>query len=261
MGKTLMVMTMLVLAVATAHATQFVIKDVPAYAWYHGCGPTAAASILGYYDMHGYDNLFDASGWEDVSLTKNVKDEISSPEHNAKYDRDPNIASLPDPQDTSIADFFHTSETLPYGWSYLSSADNAFTEYAAYRGYDDWSAWNSGFSRFSFTDLMYEIDNNSPLMFLVDTDGNGRTDHFVPIFGYNDATMQYACYTTWSEGEDIRWHDYQSMGNRWGVGYATIVRTGIPDTPAPIPEPATMLLFGTGLAALAGYRKRQAKIK
>ena len=36
------------------------LENVPAYDWYHGCGPTAAASIIGYYDMQGYSNLFDA---------------------------------------------------------------------------------------------------------------------------------------------------------------------------------------------------------
>ncbi len=40
---------------------------------------------------------------------------------------------------------------------------------------------------------------------------------------------------------------------------AWAVRDG--DSTAPVPEPATMLLFGVGLAGLAGYRRRQAMKK
>nr|WP_321400535.1 C39 family peptidase [uncultured Desulfobacter sp.] len=240
-----------------ANATSVVLSDIPAYYWYHGCGPTAAASIFGYYDLSGYDSLFDASGWDEVKLTSNVKDEISSPAHNAKYDPHPDAVG-PDPPDTSIADFFHTSENQPYGWSYLSEADDAFREYASYRGYDDWAAWNESFSRGEFTwdDFTNEIDNGRPMMFLIDTDGNGGTDHFVPVFGYNDQTMEYACYTTWSESEVISWRSFRGMGNSWGIGYATFVVPGAADT---VPEPATILCFSMGLIGFAWiHRKKEA---
>jgi len=237
-----------------ANATSVVLSDVPAYKWYHGCGPTAAASVFGYYDLNGYDSLFNASGWDDVKLTSNVTDEISSPAHNSKYDAHPDKDG-PDPQDTSIADFFHTSEGIPYGWSYLSYADDTFEDYASYRGYDDWNAWNESFASGAFTweDFTNEIDNGRPMMFLVDTDANGGTDHFVPVFGYDDETMQYACYTTWSESERISWRSFQGMGNSWGIGYATFVLPGAPDS---VPEPATIIFFGIGLIGLAGMSRK-----
>jgi hypothetical protein len=56
------------------------------------------------------------------------------------------------------------------------------------------------------------------MVFLVDTDGNGDTDHFVPVIGYDDASPhKYACYTTWTSMPGIRWYNFQSVGNNWGV--------------------------------------------
>jgi hypothetical protein len=231
------------------------IADVPAYEWYHGCGPTAAGSIVGYYDLHGYDALFNASGWDDVRLTVNVQDEISSPEHNAVYDPDPDQGLAP--PDTSIADFFHTSEgDLGFGWSYLSYADDAFTGYADYRGYSDWLAWNAAYeSEFTWEDLVGEIDSDRPMMFLVDSDGDGDTDHFVPVIGYDDVTMQYGFYDTWSENESIRWETFQETSDRWdwGVGYATFIRPGV----TTIPEPGSMMLMALGLIGFGVAHKKR----
>ena len=43
-----------------AFGSVMLLSDVPSYSWYHGCGPTAAASVLGYWDLHGYTNMFTA---------------------------------------------------------------------------------------------------------------------------------------------------------------------------------------------------------
>lgn len=240
--------TVIFLLAINANATSVVLSEMPAYNWYHGCGPTAAASIFGYYDLNGYDFLFAASGWDDVRVRSNVQDEISSPAHNED-------ASDPASPDTSIADFFHTSENKPDGWSYLRDADDAFIDYASYRGYNDWDAWNESFTKKEFTwnDFTNEIDNDRPMMFLIDTGGNGATDHFVPVFGYDDEAMKYACYTTWSEDETISWRSFQGMGNSWGIGYATFVLPGVSDA---VPEPTTMILLGVGLIGLAGISRK-----
>ncbi len=239
-----------------------VINSVPAYNWYRGCGPTAAASIIGYWDLSGYPNLFDARE-NDVFFTVNVQDQISSPARNAKYDPTPD-APGPIPPFTSIADWFQTSvDPLPFGWSYLSFADDAFTGYANFRG-SNFEAQNKRFSSqssaslFNWDDLVLEIDSNRPLMFLVDTDGNGSTDHFVPILGYDDRGSNgkfYGLYTTWSEAETIVWKPFQDLGNPWGVGYATFVRPI-----NTIPEPTSILSFLTlGSLGAAPVLKRQLK--
>jgi hypothetical protein len=228
-----------------------VISGVPAYNWYHGCGPTAVGSVLGYYELHGFGYLFDAGGWNDIKLTANVKGQISSPAHNAKYDPDPDDPNLPVPPFTSIADWFRTSVNMAYGWSSLSYSDDAFTGYVTYRGYQC-TSWYESYSSGAFTwqDLVDEVNADRPLLFLVDSDGDGGTDHFVPVFGYDDRGdlgKYYACYTTWSEDETVAWKEFRGMGNTWGIGYATFAVL--------TPEPATICLLALG--GLAMIRRRR----
>jgi hypothetical protein len=263
-----------------AVASPVALDYVPAYDWYHGCGPTAAASILGYWDVHGYDGLFDVSGWDEVRYTQNVRDHISSPEHNAKYDSTPDNSGLSEPPDTSIADFFHTSEGgLGYGWSYQAYADDGLAGYASYRGYE-FDAWYVSSGGISWETFMAEIDAGYPVMTLVDTNADGLTDHFVPAIGYDDRGDEgfwYGLYTTWSENEDILWQEFALMtaGVSWGIGYMTFfhpisepTHRGLPvsfiggENPpsnsavSPVPEPATILLLGSGLLGLVGFRRK-----
>jgi hypothetical protein len=242
------------------------LSNVPAYNWYHGCGPTAAASIIGYYDLHGYDNLFTASGWDAVKLTANVQDQISSPAHNAKYDPSPDVsdAILPVPPKTSIADWFRTSVNQGYGWSHLSDAvgpHGAFQGYATYRGYRCTTSFEyvSDSSSTEWSDFVNEINAGRPAMFLVDATGDGNTDHFVPVFGYEDrgaGGKWYECYTTWAEDEaaSTAWYEYRPMSSSyaWGVGYETFVHF--------VPEPSALVLWGTaaiGWLAFAWRRGRR----
>jgi hypothetical protein len=242
--------------VGAGHASPVVLEGVPAYDWYHGCGPTAAASILGYWDLKGYSNLFDASG-ADVYLTAKVQDQISSPEHNAKYDPNPDDPTLDVPPMTSVADWFRTSVDQPYGWSWLSDSPAAFSGYASYRGYTIDSWYESVVSgQFTWTDLVAEVNAGRPVMFLVDTDGNGGTDHFIPVFGYEDRGangLWYACNTTWHEAETVDWFQFRPMtsGNAWGVGYVTLA------VPEAVPEPATLIALGAGVAMLLRRRRNR----
>ena len=245
---------------AQALASPVTLSNVPAYNWYHGCGPTAAASIIGYYDLRGYDNLFTASGWEAVKLTANVQDQISSPAHNAKYDLHPDVANLPVPAKTSIADWFKTSVNQQSGWSYFTDAlgpNGAFEGYATYRGYNCATDYEYGGYADGWNALVTEISAGRPLMFLVDSTSDGQTDHFVPVFGYENrgaAGLWYACYDTWSEDEATRWYRFLPMSSSyaWGVGYEVLVQFDA----LPVPEPSAIVLLGAAVIALAAFARK-----
>ncbi len=230
-----------------------VISGVPSYEWYHGCGPTALGMIVGYWDAHGFPNLIPGPNDWDTNRQA-VLDMIASPGHIRDYVPYPDREATPeDPYhaDDSVADFTHTSrDPLLYGWSTYSFQGRGIRDYAVYRGY----AGSLTFER-TYTWLwgpfVGEIDAGRPVEFLVDTDADSRTDHFVTVIGYDSTPgeLKYACYTTWDH--QLRWFPYRQLGagTQWGV-YAGVFFE-------PVPEPALLLPL-TLLIALLRRRHRAA---
>jgi len=58
------------------------------------------------------------------------------------------------------------------------------------------------------------------MVFLVDSDGDGGTDHFVTVVGYAETpAQQYGCLDTWYPAEEVRWCNFLQMagGRPWGI--------------------------------------------
>lgn len=205
-----------------------VIYGVPSYLWYRGCGPTSLGMVTGYYDSHGFPDLIEGDA---LSQSYNVNSDIANDQHYSDFslplDYTPNLI-----QDKSelggahtsdcIADFMQTSwssEGNYWGWSWSSDISPAFIKYinlknplyritTSYKSYSSSDSWNL---------YKTEIDYNRPVVILVDTDGDGKSDHFVTGIGYDSDQNLYAIYDTWDN--NIHWYEWQGMssGNIWGI--------------------------------------------
>jgi hypothetical protein len=217
------------------------IPGVPGYEWRHGCGPTALGMVIGYYDILGMGDLIpgDAS-----SQTPEVDQAIASqgdaghPAHYEDYSLPiddfvsgiiPDMSEPPagdEHEDDCIADFMLTSRSAIgnyYGWSFGAHVDDGFVGYIESVNSDYIPLvieYEMPSGQLTWEVLVNEIDAGRPMVFLVDTDGDGSTDHFVTVVGYSDDTVQdYACLDTWWPPEVLRWCEFAPMapGQPWGV--------------------------------------------
>lgn len=205
-----------------------IIEGVPAYLWHHGCGPTAAGMVIGYWDGKGFDELIDGDA---STQTEKVNNAIASVENYNDYcvpiDYPPNL--LPDKSeppfgdehdDNCIADFMKTSQSYSknyYGWSWFTDVGRALKNYIRWRNPKympivESVYWNT----LTWERFCREINESHPIIFLVDTDGDGHTDHFITAIGY-DSHHHYACYNTWDT--NIHWYNFAgiSAGKKWGI--------------------------------------------
>jgi len=205
-----------------------IINGVPAYLWHRGCGPTALGMLIGYYDTHGLPDLIDGDA---SNQTINVNDAIANDEHYNDYslplDNFPNLkqdksdlgdAHLPN----CIADFMETSwssKSNYWGWSWSNKIDDAFRGFVKMKNneYETFETYEFFSTQTSWNIFTKEINNNRPVILLVDTDGDGDTDHFVTGIGYDDSNNTYAIYDTWDR--NIHWYKWRKMSTNysWGI--------------------------------------------
>ena len=207
---------------------QVLISGVPSYIWHRGCGPTALGMVIGYYDGQGYPDLIDGDASTQTTIVNNA---IANSEHYSDYsqpiDYYPNL--LTDLSEIGgahtsncMGDFMQTSwssENNYGGWSWSSDIGTAFSSYLNMRN----SSYVTSTSYEYYSDVISwiyfknEIDNDRPVVVLVDTDGNGGSDHFVAGIGYDETTGEYAVYDTWDHS--IHWYEWRgvSPGDLWGI--------------------------------------------
>ncbi|MBD3298001.1 MAG: hypothetical protein GF341_05040 [candidate division Zixibacteria bacterium] len=239
-----------------------IISGVPAYQWHHGCGPTAVGMVIGYYDQF-LSTLVPGSA---VSQTAAVEAMIAcddgsavcgGPATNHYQDYACPIDGWPDPlepdrsetggthPDNCVGDFMRTSRSSYgnyYGWSWYSDVGHSFTDYVAYvNPHLIASATELMYSEFTWYDYCDEIDANRPVVLLVDSDGNGNTDHFVTGVGYVDEgdIFKYIIYDTWDHS--LHYYVWQQLGPGapWGIYGVTVFDVTAPVDPVIAVTPTT----------------------
>jgi len=193
--------------------------------------------VLGYWDGKGFDDLVEGeAAWQSNSVNNMISSAGNYYDYCLPLDTKDNI--LPDKSelpigdehdDNCLADFIKTSQSYYgffYGWSggvshgmkdyilFKNSTYNPIISHIGIKRNDSWSLYCK------------EIDNGRPVVFLVDTDGDNETDHYITAIGYDD-NKNYACLDTWDK--NVHWYDFSYMGygNKWGISSITTCILGV----------------------------------
>jgi hypothetical protein len=227
-----------------------VIPHITPLIWYNGCGPTSAAMVLTYWNWYERQDRYDwVMPTVSTEQTQAVNDVIASPGSISDYalpHDDESTGLRPDKSEppygdehtnNSLADWMNTSKSAYdnfYGWSWFSDMPKAFLGYlqSVNPGKFTVVSYNVKMNDYTLTWDVFKsfINKDFPVTLLVDSNGDGQTDHFVPAFGWdvekdtNGQEIDYYAYMNTWDGL-THWARWQPMakGQMYGVYGATIL--------------------------------------
>lgn len=271
--------------------TQVVLSGMPTYLWWGGCAPTTWGMIIGYWNDPDrypfYDG--DATVWSGASYSSDPADNwprgtaamVSSWDHVHQgellnYNTSQGRGKYTNHAANCIADFLYTDN----GNTYVSMQAPGIVNFAAW----DNPATSLNESVKATAGTVYTDPNASldPLFdYLMDEIDAGRpmaTDWFWASYGHTIAAYGYlysdtgnhfvAVKDTWSTGSlsqgppgsyidnGVEWWPWHPDDYSYSGTYDWKVRQGNYFWADPVPEPATVALFLTGVAGI-GVRLRR----
>ncbi len=162
----------------------------------------------------------------------------------------------------TVNTFDFQNATLQFQWK-VSATDNAYS--ATNTGIQDPSIYhlydNAYFFSTNHSFMNSPVINNDTWLYTEISFKETGYTYSVNYQGYEQTNFLNGSFayssTTWQDLADAHfWFNYGDVykaGSYYELAEARIIQ---PDT-SPVPEPATMLLFGTGLAGLVGLRKKK----
>lgn len=241
-----------------------VIGDVPAYGYnvspapdgqprIIGCGPTTGVMILDTYDNRGATGLI-VDPLSDARLLHNSYMNTNAAGFGSPSDFHFGLEDFARDRGYIVDAVIHVEPTTynPSNWSAYTLGTDLLLD-ATFWNTSTWDILVDPFLDF----LAAEIDQGRPVSITVDSNSDGRDDHWMVGLGYDRTTKQWAGYNTWDTS--LHWYNVTSAfipGNEMGIGYVrTFTFNG------PIPEPTTfaicLLLGVTFICAWSRRRNRR----